>query len=440
MQRYFGSLDLQTSCSAEYEEPASEGRIAELFGNGPVIARGAGVSYVGASFGANTRTIGMSGLNRVTSFDAENRRVTVEAGISLGALYEFLVPHQLYLPVQPGHPQITVGGCVACNVHGKNPQRDGVFADMVEGLELFHPDHGLMALSRTENPELFELTCGGFGLTGVIIRVTLRLTALPAPVVEVRKVPVRNLEDAFEQVDELKSSYDFLYTWNDIAGFGKTFGRGYVCCGKLSRGATRGAEKVPAYRPLPARSGRHRTPKYLFRPIVPWITRAHFRWTMQHPTTEGRLCDMLYPGMYGGYYYFEAYGANGFFGYMPLIPKDRWRQYVGKLEKVLRTHQVPMVALVIKAFSGEQRLLHFNGTGFSVHCHVPNTPRGQRLIVALEELSDEFGAVRTVYFDSRLTAARARAMYPEYEVFKQRLHRFDPKRVFVSALSRRLDL
>jgi decaprenylphospho-beta-D-ribofuranose 2-oxidase len=440
MKRRFGSLDLQTTCVGEYQEPAASTRIAELTSNGPTIARGAGGSYVAASFGECVRTIGMRRLNRILSFDEEKKCITVEAGTTLGALYDFLVPQRLYLPIQPGHPQISVGGCVACNVHGKNPQRDGVFGDLVESLELFHPHHGVMTLSREQHPDLFDLTCGGFGLTGVILTVTLRLTDLPAAVVQVRKVPVRNLEDAFEQVDALKSHYDFLYTWNNVATFGKHMGRGYVCCGRFSADERGRVRSLPSYRPLPVRDARPRLPKVLHRQVIPWVTRLHFSRQMQRPVEEVDLFDVLYPGMYGAYYYFNLYGPNGFFGHMVLVPGDRWRCYVRKLDRVLRTHREPLIALVIKAFAGRQRLLHFNGTGFSLHAHVPNTPSGRDLIGALEDLSGEFQLIRTIYFDSRLSAATVRSLYPEYDTFKERLHRFDSRRIFGSSLSRRLDL
>jgi len=148
METRFTSLDLQTSAVGDYQEPVALDSVSALANNGPLIARGAGVSYVAASFGAHTRSIGMRRLNRIVSFEPDRKRITVEAGMSLGALYDFLSPHRLYVPVQPGHPQISVGGCVASNVHGKNPQRDGVFADVVESLQLFHPAHGVMTLSR----------------------------------------------------------------------------------------------------------------------------------------------------------------------------------------------------------------------------------------------------------------------------------------------------
>jgi decaprenylphospho-beta-D-ribofuranose 2-oxidase len=437
MESCFTSLDLQTTAVGQYHELAGCDGIEALAADGPMIARGAGVSYVAASFGERTRSIGMQRLNRILNFEPQNKRITVEAGTSLGVLYTFLLPRRLYLAIQPGHPQISIGACVACNVHGKNPQRDGVFADHVESLELFHPAHGVLALSRQQNAELFDLTCGGFGLTGIILSVTLRLTELPATIVELRRVSVRNLEDACEQVEALKAGCDFLYTWNDMSTFDARMGRGYVATARFVPDAAPAAP-LPAYQPLDPAARRWRL-KVFRRRTIPWITGAHFHWKTLRSTERVSLFEAIYPGMRAGYY-FDLYGAAGFFAHMVLVPQDRWRGYVRKLEGVFRAHREPITALSIKAFDGPQRLLQFNGRGFSMHSHVPNTAGGLRLIVALEDLGREFNIIRTIYFDSRLTAAAAKLLYPEYETFKERLHRFDPQRMFVSALSRRLDL
>ncbi len=439
MRARFSSLDRQTVWAGEYEEPDSVERIGQLFNGNPVIARGGGVSYVAASFGAQSRSIGMGRLNRVLSFDPGQKRVTVEAGISLGALYDYLLPHRLYLAVQPGHPQISVGGCVASNVHGKNPQKDGVFADVVDRLQLFHPAHGVLTLSRDENAALFHLTCGGFGLTGIILNVTLRLNDLPSSRVEVRKLPVRSLEDTCEQIEEVKSRYDFLYAWNDLARFDRRLGRGYVCCGRFATTAEPARERMPGYPILRIAPGSRR-PNVLRRQIIPWATRLHFAWEMQRPTQEISLFDVLYPGMYSGRLYFDLYGTPGLFAHMVLLPHDRWRPYISKLETTLRRHREPLMVMAIKAFGGRQQLLTFNGSGFSLHFHVPNTSGGRQLLAALEGLSEEFQLIRTIYFDSRLTGGVARSLYPQYETFKEQLARHDPKRIFASDVSRRLDL
>jgi decaprenylphospho-beta-D-ribofuranose 2-oxidase len=441
MQRRFASLDQQAVCLGLYAEPRRFEDLKALATDRPLIPRGAGVCYVGASFGTGVRAASGLAFNRVLHFDPEAPRITVGAGMSMGELGVFLRPYGLYLPPLPGHPQITIGGCVACNVHGKNPPQHGVFADWVEQLELYHPASGVRIVSRATDPELFELTCGGLGLTGMIVTVTLRLAGLPASAVQLRKLPVGGLAETCERMTALYSHHDFLYSWNDLSVFDGRLGRGYIVTGDFAPDAQVMQGAPARYRRLdPSDAARWRL--RVFHPaLVPWINRLHLAWEMRHAEALLDFDAFVFPNPGPRRdYYFDLYGRRGFLAHMLLVPVPVCRSYVAQLERALRRHRQPMLVVSLKVFDGPQRLLHYNGTGVSMHFHVPNTTGGQRLLADMEALSREFGAIRAVYFDSRLSAADARHLYAEYAVFKERLHRHDPQRLFASALSRRLDL
>ena len=87
------------------------------------IARGAGLSYAPGSFGKNSIVKEMICFNRFLEFDESTKIVTVESGISLKKLLKWCLNQKLIFPVLPGWPEITVGGCLAANVHGKNPAK-----------------------------------------------------------------------------------------------------------------------------------------------------------------------------------------------------------------------------------------------------------------------------------------------------------------------------
>src|SRR5690349_2064379 len=237
MKRVFASLDRHTVCECEFDEPDRYRELLSLTAARPLIGRGAGVSYVAASFGAGATSIGMRRFNRILSFNEAERWIEVEAGITLGRLYEFLTARGLCLPVQPGHPQITVGGCIAGNIHGKNQFREGLFGDHVRSLKLFHPSHGLLDLSPEQNAEMFELTVGGFGLTGIIVSARLSLAPLPSTAMLVSHIPVGDLVEAFARLAELKACHDMVYAWLDLADRSRP-GRGYIVAAVADPGAT----------------------------------------------------------------------------------------------------------------------------------------------------------------------------------------------------------
>lgn len=438
MRRRLASLDRYLSIECEIDQPDRYRQIYEAARSGKLIPRGAGVSYTAASFAADALSIDLSRFDRILDFDKDGSWIEVEAGISLGKLFEFLTPHGLHIPVQPGHPQVTVGGCIAGNVHGKNQFREGVFGSRVQSLTLFHPDHGKITASRDENADVFDLTVGGLGLTGFILSARLSLSILPGRAMREHIVPVADLQTAFQEVDRLKSDYDMIYCWNDLCRTGADAGRGYLVAGSYVEG-TEGSAAPTAYKRLDP-SGNRRRPKIFSDLTMPWINRIYYRRNVRGgPDRVVPLFEFLYPAV-GKEFFFDLFGQSGFIELQALVPRDAIDDYVREFLNLLRREDRRIALTTIKAFDGEQRLLHFNGSGFNFTIEVENTYENRGFLSILDDLNSRFGAITNVMKDSRLTAEVAQRQYRYYGEFRERLHRYDPKRRFVSSLSERLAL
>src|SRR5919202_611985 len=110
----------------------------------------------------------MPGLDSIRALDVERATVTVDAGVSIDALARLLLPIGLFVPVTPGTAYVTVGGAIAADVHGKNHHRDGSFCEHLESFELLTPGGEVVPVTRDAEPELFDATAGGMGLTGIV--------------------------------------------------------------------------------------------------------------------------------------------------------------------------------------------------------------------------------------------------------------------------------
>jgi len=206
---FFVSVDRQVTAHSRYCAPDRYRDLHKAVNlSEPLIGRGAGLSYVAASFDRESTSISMTHFNRILRFDPARMEVEVEAGMAVGKLSAFLAEHMLYLPVQPGYPQITVGGCIAGNVHGKNQYRDGLFSDWIISLRLLHPAHGELECSRAENFDVFDLTCGGLGLTGIVLAATLRLKKLPSRGFLTSTEWFSGLRAAFDVVEKIVEALD----------------------------------------------------------------------------------------------------------------------------------------------------------------------------------------------------------------------------------------
>jgi hypothetical protein len=113
------SFDGTEQCSSDFEEPDRYSSLFRAFTDDRGAAvRGGGLSYCLASAAEGGKTVSTKHFDRILDFDAERRLVTVEPGLTVGALNDFVVARGCYFPVLPGHPSITVGGCAGFNVHG----------------------------------------------------------------------------------------------------------------------------------------------------------------------------------------------------------------------------------------------------------------------------------------------------------------------------------
>ncbi len=201
----------------------------------------------GQQFGRGTLLIDTRGLDRVLSFDRERGLVQVEAGIRWPALVEYLLREQVgtarswgIVQKQTGADDLCLGGSLAANAHGRG-LRLAPLAQDVEALTLVDGAGRHVACSRRENPELFALAIGGYGLFGVIISVTLRLA--PRRKLE-RVVEVIDLE-ALSAAFERRLREGFLYGDCQYATdleSGELLTRGVLSCYR----------PVPADTPMPA--------------------------------------------------------------------------------------------------------------------------------------------------------------------------------------------
>lgn len=198
---------------------------------GSAIAHGCGRSYGDVALNPGGLLIETHRLDRFISFDAGNGLLTCEAGVTLA---EILRATSLpgadgsgwLLPVVPGTRFVTVGGAIANDVHGKNAHVFGSFGCHVVSLELARSDGQTLTCSATSNPELFAATIGGLGLTGLILRATLRLRRVDGLALEHEEIRFDRLADFFSLDAESAEAWEYTAAWIDCLARGAQLGRG----------------------------------------------------------------------------------------------------------------------------------------------------------------------------------------------------------------------
>jgi FAD/FMN-containing dehydrogenase len=144
----------------------------------------------GQQFAEGGLLIDTRAMNRVLAFDDERGVITVEGGIQWPELVGYINTTQegrerqwgIYQK-QTGADRLSIAGALACNAHGRGLNLKPI-VDQVQAFDLIGPDGEVRTCSRAQNPDLFRVAIGGYGLFGLISRVELRLR----PRVKVRRV------------------------------------------------------------------------------------------------------------------------------------------------------------------------------------------------------------------------------------------------------------
>ncbi len=132
-------------------------------------------SQGGQTYSAGALVLNMRGFNRVLAIDTATRTVTVESGATWDEVQRAIAPKRLALKVMQSSNIFTVGGTLSANAHGRDLDLMQV-VDVVSRFRLLLADGRIVEVSREQNPELFSLVIGGYGMYGVILDVTLRVT------------------------------------------------------------------------------------------------------------------------------------------------------------------------------------------------------------------------------------------------------------------------
>jgi len=147
-----------------------------------VCPAGALHSMGGQQFAANGISLSSDSLQRIGHLNRDSMSISVETGVRWPQLIEHLTRSQqefddklTIIQKQTGADDLTLGGAISSNIHGRVLGRQPIVAD-IGGFDITTPQGERVHCSRDENRDLFALAIGGYGLFGFIDSVELRLT------------------------------------------------------------------------------------------------------------------------------------------------------------------------------------------------------------------------------------------------------------------------
>jgi decaprenylphospho-beta-D-ribofuranose 2-oxidase len=371
--------------------------------------------------------------------------VRCDSGVSLDTLMRALLPFGLWLPVVPGTRQVTVGGAIAADVHGKNHHVDGSFGNHIASLDLLTADGFVWTLGPDgPDSELFWATIGGMGLTGVVLGATIRLKQVETAYFLVDTERTEDLAGLMRRLSEDDDKYTYSVAWFDSVGTGKHLGRAV-----LTRGWSAAYDDLPAkLRRDPLRFDAPqlgRIPDVFPSGLLNrWTARAFneawYRKAPAHRLGEVQNITSFFHPLDVVADWNRLYGRRGFCQYQFVVPFGAEDALIRAVELIAESGQVSCLNVLKRFGPADQAPLSFPTPGWTLAVDLPVTSGLDPLLRRLDGVV--LSASGRVYLakDSRLDPQTFRRMYPRLDEFRSVRRRIDPAGVFRSDLSRRLDL
>lgn len=406
-----------------------------------VLARGLGRSYGDAAQNGGGLVLDMTTRDKVLSIDVETGVVCAEAGVSLDSLMRTLLPLGLCPVIIPGTRQVTLGGAVAADVHGKNHHVDGAFGQHVVSMDLLAADGSVRTL--TPEDELFWATVGGMGLTGVVLRVTLRTRRVETAFCVVDTDRCANLDELLQRMGD-DDQYTYSVAWVDCLARGPHLGRSVLTRGwpaTLDRLSGRDRSHPLAFDPRRRVTAPRCVPNgVLNRWTVGAFNEAWFRKSPARRRGQVAPLGFLQP-LDGIAQWNRIYGPAGFLQYQFVVPVEATDTLRRCLQMVSEAGQGCFLAVLKRLGPAGRGYLSFPMPGWTLTLDMP---AGSASVGNLVDRLDEevLAAGGRVYLakDSRLPPSALPAMYPKLEQFRAVRLSVDPSGLFTSDLARRLHL
>ncbi len=398
---------------------------------GDMIAYAMGRSYGDSAL--NERICFTRRFDKMLDFDARTGLLTCESGVSLADVVARFLPRGWFLTVTPGTKYISVGGAIAGDVHGKNHHSSGCFSESLISFDLMLPDGKVVTCSKDENALLFRATCGGMGLTGIILRATIQLQPVASAWIRETIVRCPNLDAVFDAF-EAYASAPYSVAWIDCLAKGEHLGRSVLMLGAHAQSGSlqqqrSGACSIPF--DLPGFC--------LNRYSITFFN--HLYYHRRPAFTEGRLIPLegfFYP-LDKIHHWNRMYGSRGFTQYQLVLPKAAGFKGMRRILTAIADSGQGSFLGVLKLLGPQNdNDLSFPMEGYTLALDFKIRKNLFPLLDELDRIVLDYGGRLYLAKDVRMPGEVFRKGYPHWERFVHLRQQMNMDEKFNSLQSRRL--
>jgi len=377
-----------------------------------LIPYGNGRSYGDSAL--STNIINMKHKDYFIDFDEESGLLHIQAGVLLSEILESYIPRGWFLKVTPGTKLITLGGAIASDIHGKNHHIEGCFSECVQEFEIMLSDGEVVACSKERTPELFKATCGGMGLTGVILDAKIYLKKINSQYIDQTTIKTKNLKETFDAFEEYRDK-PYSVAWIDCLAKGDKIGKCLLMVGDFRDDGKldykkKGQLSIPFNFPSFALNN--------------WTVRA-FNWLYYGKSKEGvskqrvDIDTFFYPLDAIGHWN-RIYGKNGFTQYQFILPKERSYDGLEEILTAISNSGKGSFLAVLKLYGkANDNWLSFPIEGYSLALDFKIEKGLFELLDKLDEIVVKYEGRIYLTKDVRVSKETFEKGYPQIETFRQ---------------------
>ena len=345
---------------------------------------------------------------------------------------KYMIESQNQLFGIPGKQNVTLGGAVASDVHGKDGFWGGSFIKNVEGLLVKLPNNEIIDCTKERNSEIFFTTIGGYGLTGNILGIKFLETPLKfSNFFQSTTKKGSGLTELFKEFNLQEDEYGVA--WIDLIN------KNLKWVLEISKPNQNNIGKSISHKEIKEISysvpfiGRN------FLSSMSTINNFYFKFNSNNKVLTKTRYKTLYP--------------LGFLSNTKNIAKNRKiiqvqfsisDEYLHELENLIRSlvyKQVPLLCS-IKRLSENPTIfnLSFTQKGWTVAVDFAYENFNQSSIRNFYKLLASCGGKIYLAKDSTLNEKEFKQFYPEHKEWSKIVKKIDPENLFQSEMSKRLGI
>ncbi|MDZ7719253.1 MAG: FAD-binding oxidoreductase [Balneolaceae bacterium] len=402
-------------------------------GRNPVIPYGFGRSY-GDSALSDT-ILKMRPAKRMLHFDPENGLLTCEAGVLLSEILETFLPRGWFLKVTPGTKYITIGGAIASDVHGKNHHQYGAFSEYVSEFSLMMPNGSIKACSRTKNKDLFYATCGGMGLTGIILKATISLQSVQSNTIVQQTIKTACLKEIFQAFEEYYNE-PYSVAWIDCTATGSSLGRGLLNVGHFKEDH-KFEYKAPGKLNMPLK-----LPGFLLNKwSIKLFNQLYYQKNLKSENRSETTVDSFFYPLDILKNWNRLYGEEGPLQYQFVLPKKTSFDGIKEVLNYLQKKNMYSSLGVLKLFGKENKnLLSFPMEGYTLALDFKVDDKIFQILDDLDKIISGLGGRIYLAKDARMSVEIFNTGYSKAKEFRSIRDQYGMNKIFNSLQSNRLNL